>query len=139
MSFKEFDSTEIEKNKKKYAAEIKERWGNTEAYKESEEKTASYDKQQWQTLNAQGSDLLKAFGDNRHLPPDSEKVQALVEKWQTYISVNFYNCTKEILSSLGKMYVGDERFQKNIDQYGTGTAAFLSKAIKHYCADERND
>ncbi|WP_341379515.1 MULTISPECIES: TipAS antibiotic-recognition domain-containing protein [Clostridium] len=48
-----------------------------------------------------------------------------MEKWQCYITANFYNCTKEILSYLGLMYIGDERFTQNIDQNGEGTAAFI--------------
>mgnify|MGYP004530584391 CR=1 FL=1 len=47
---------------------------------------------------------------------------------------NYYNCTKEILSCLGQMYVGDERFTQHIDQYGARTAAFMAAAIKVYTA-----
>jgi hypothetical protein len=134
MSFKEFDMTEIEANKKKYAAEVKERWGNTEAYKESEEKTSSYEEQQWKILNGEGANILKTFGENRHLAPDSESAQEFVKRWQTYITSNFYNCTKEILSCLGLMYIGDERFTQNIDKNGKGTAEFMANSIAIYCA-----
>ncbi|QNK39983.1 MerR family transcriptional regulator [Caproicibacter fermentans] len=134
MSFKEFDMTEIETNKKKYAAEVKTRWGNTEAYKESEEKTSSYDEQQWKILNGEGANILKTFGENRHLAPDSEAAQVLVKRWQTYITTNFYNCTKEILSCLGLMYIGDKRFTQNIDKNGTGTAEFMANSIAIYCS-----
>lgn len=134
MSFKEFDMTEIETNKKEYAAEVKARWGNTEAYKESEEKTSSYDEQQWKILNGEGANILKTFGENRHLAPDSETAQVLVKRWQTYITINFYNCTKEILSCLGLMYIGDKRFTQNIDKNGKGTAEFMANSISIYCS-----
>jgi len=134
MSFKEFDMTEIETNKKKYATEAKERWGSTEAYKESEEKISSYDNQQWKALNDEGAAILKSFGENRHLAPDGEAAQELVKRWQSYITTNFYNCTKEILSGLGLMYTGDGRFTENIDQNGKGTALFMANAIAIYCA-----
>lgn len=133
MSFKEFDMSEIEKIKKEYAAEVKARWGDTEAYAESEEKTANYDSEKWNFLNEEGTAILKEFGELRTLSPDNEKIQSLVKKWQEYITNNFYNCTKEILAGLGLMYVQDERFSENIDKNGEGTAKFISEAIEIYC------
>ena len=133
MSFKQFDMTEIEANKKKYAAEVKERWGETAAYAESEEKTSKYDEAQWKLLSSEGETILSEFGKNRKLDPDSEVAQALVKRWQDYITSNFYHCTKEILHCLGLMYVGDECFTKNIDENGEGTAAFMAAAIEIYC------
>ena len=60
---------------------------------------------------------------------DSAEAQMLVDKLQAHITENYYTCTDEILAVLGKMYVADERFKKNIDKYGEGTAEFASKAI----------
>ena len=137
MSFKEFDNSKIEENKNKYAEEVKNRWGNTDAYKEYEKKTKSYDKNTWNTINEDMAKILKEFADNRNEDPNSDIAQELVEKWRMYITSNFYNCTKEILSGLGLMYTSDERFKKNIDQYGEGTAEFMAKAIEIYCTLKR--
>ncbi|MFT8348571.1 MerR family transcriptional regulator [Clostridium saccharoperbutylacetonicum] len=137
MSFKEFDMTEIEGAKKKYAKEVKERFGNTEAYVESEEKTKNYGKEQWQKINAESKKLLKAFTDNMDKTPDSKEVQKLVKEWQDFITKSFYKCTNEILQGLGLMYVEDERFKKNIDSNGEGTAEFISKAIEIYCMNNK--
>lgn len=134
MSFQAFDKTEIEKNKQKYAAEVKERWGATEAYRESEKKTADYSTQQWNMLTEEGAALLKSFGEQRENAPEGAAVQALVLQWQNYITNNFYHCSDEILSCLGMMYVGDARFTENIDKNGAGTAALMAKAIAIYCA-----
>lgn len=134
MSFKEFDMKDIEESKKKYAKEVKERWGNTDAYKECEEKTNNYSENQWGAINKESSEILKAFGQYIGCDPGSAEVQDLVEKWRSHISSSFYNCTKEILSGLGLMYINDERFQKNIDQNGEGTAELMSKAIEIYCS-----
>ncbi|MEG0899207.1 MAG: MerR family transcriptional regulator [Oscillospiraceae bacterium] len=134
MSFKQFDITEFEATKEKYATEVKERWGNTAAYAESEEKTSSYDDNQWKMLSGEGKAILQEFGESRYIKPESNEAQTIVEKWQNYITANFYNCTKEILSCLGLMYIGDERFTKNIDENGEGTATFMAAAIKIYCA-----
>ena len=60
---------------------------------------------------------------------DSAKAQSLVEKLQSHITENYYNCTNEILSGLGKMYVCDERFKNNIDKHGKGTSRFVCDAI----------
>jgi len=134
MSFKEFDMKDIEESKKKYAKEVKERWGNTDAYKECEEKTNNYSENQWGAINKESSEILKDFGQHIGCDPGSEEVQDLVEKWRNHISSSFYNCTKEILSGLGLMYINDERFQENIDQNGQGTAELMSKAIEIYCS-----
>ncbi|WP_419725556.1 MerR family transcriptional regulator [Terrisporobacter petrolearius] len=134
MSFKEFDMKDIEESKKKYAKEVKERWGNTDAYKECEEKTNNYSENQWGAINKESSEILKDFGQHIGCDPGSEEVQDLVEKWRNHISSSYYNCTKEILSGLGLMYINDERFQNNIDQNGQGTAELMSKAIEIYCS-----
>jgi DNA-binding transcriptional MerR regulator len=133
MSFKEFDSTEIQAVKEKYAQEVKERWGSTDAYKESHEKTKGYDENQWKDVLGKGGSILQEFADCRECSPDSQEAQKLVGKWQDYITDNFYTCTREILSCLGMMYIGDERFTENIDRHGKGTAEFMAKAIEIYC------
>ena len=132
MSFRQFDTTEIEATKKKYAEEARRRWGGTAAYAEYEKRTSRAGDAQQKMLDDEGAMLLREFGRNRSLAPDSPEAQALVKKWQDYITAHFYTCTKEILSCLGQMYVGDERFTQHIDGYGAGTAAFMSAAIEAY-------
>ena len=133
MSFKQFDGSEMEETKKKYAAEAKERWGNTDAYAEYEEKTRDYDDPQWKLLKGEGAEILAEFGRNRHLEPGSPEAQALVKKWKDYITANYYTCTNPILSCLGEMYIGDDRFTENLDRNGEGTALFMATAIEIYC------
>ena len=134
MSFKEFDMNEIEENKKKYAKEVKERWGTSKAYEESEKKTSSYNKEKWGDINQETSEIFKGFAELRNSDPGSEEVQELVRRWQKYITNNFYTCTNEILSGLGLMYVEDERFKENLDKNGEGTAKLMAEAIKIYCS-----
>lgn len=133
MSFKEFDTEEIETMKKKYEKEVRERWGNTEAYAESEKRTSSYGKEQWHKISEESRKIFNVFADNRNKAPESEEVQVLVSKWQNFITKNFYRCTNEILRGLGTMYLADERFRENIDKSGEGTAKLMSKAIEIYC------
>ena len=132
MSFRQFDTAEIEATKKKYAEEAKQRWGATAAYAEYEKKSACTSDAQQRMLDGKGAMILSEFGRNRSLAPDSAQAQALVKRWQDYITSGYYTCTKEILSCLGQMYVGDARFTEHIDQYGEGTAAFMAAAIEVY-------
>ena len=115
----------------KYEAEARERWGDTEAYREHEHKTKNYTKEKW----AEGNDgLMAIFAEfatckANGVTPASAEAQALVAKLQNHITDNYYTCTDEILAGLGKMYVADERFKKNIDKNGDGTAEFAAEAI----------
>lgn len=135
MSFRQFDATEIETIREEYAKEAKERWGKSSAYGEYEEKASGYDEAKWSALDGAGAAILKAFGENRHLDPASQEAEELVKKWQAHITAHYYNCTIPILSCLGQMYVGDERFTQNIDQCGEGTAKFMAEAIEAYCKE----
>ena len=77
---------------------------------------------------------MAEFGRLKNLAVTDDKVQTQVKVLQDYISENFYLCSPEILASLGKMYVADNRFSQTIDQVGgAGTAQFVSQAIAHYC------
>lgn len=134
MSFNEFDTTEIERTKAQYAAEAKSLWGGTNAYAESEKKTAAYSREDWNAVQEESLRLFDAFAALRNSPPDSAPAQALVGQWQEFITSKYYACTNEILQGLGQMYIADGRFTQNIDKSGKGTAEFMSKAIAIYCA-----
>ena len=120
---------------KNYENETRERWGNTAAYHEHEQKTKYYTKEDW----AQANDgLMAIFAElamckNNGASADSAEAQELMAKLQAHITDNYYTCTDEILVCLGKMYVADERFKNNIDKYGEGTADFVAKAISVFC------
>ena len=126
-----FENSEFEA----YKAEAKERWGGTDAYREYTGKTKDYSGNKWQSLGSAMDDILAEFAACMKCgaAPYSDEAQRLVEKLQAHITENYYACTDEILAGLGQMYVADERFQKNIDKHGTGTAAFISDAISIYC------
>lgn len=135
MSFRQFDKSEIEENKNKYADEVRNRWGSTDSYKESEKKTSTYDNKKWKEINCEVNDILSQFAKYKDsYSPKSKIVQNLVEDWKHYITNNFYNCTDEILFGLSIMYIEDDRFKKNIDKNGEGTAKFIAMAIEEYCS-----
>ena len=119
---------------KNYENEARSRWGNTDAYREHEQKTKNYTKEKWAEAN---EGLMTIFGEfaackNSGARADSDEAQTLVAKLQAHITANYYTCTDEILAGLGKMYACDERFKKNIDKHGEGTAKFAADAIAAY-------
>ena len=118
-----------------YESETRARWGNTDAYREHEQKTKNYTKEKWAEAN---DGMMAIFAElaeykNNGFVANSPEVQSLVVKLQEYITRNYYTCTDEVLAGLGKMYVADERFKKNIDKYGEETAEFAADAIEVYC------
>ncbi len=130
MDFKAFDTSEINQ----YTKEAKERWGNTEAYKECEKKTAQYNRTDWNHQNELLMEQFAQFGKLMDQKPEAEAVQEQVSALQQAITEHFYTCTKEILAGLGQMYTADERFVQNIDAAGgEGTAEFVGAAIAYYC------
>ena len=119
---------------KNYEIEARSRWGNTDAYCEHEQKTKNYTKEKWAEANGGMMAIFAEFAacKTNGANADSAEVQALVAKLQAHITANYYTCTDEILAGLGKMYIADERFKKNIDKNGEGTAKFASDAIAAY-------
>ena len=120
---------------KNYTTEARERYGNTAAYKEHEQKTKNYTKEKWAEANDGLMAIFAEFAACKQSGAgvDSNEAQAIVAKLQAHITANYYTCTDEILAGLGKMYIADERFKKNIDKYGEGTAEFAADAIEGYC------
>ena len=130
MNFKPFDTEKMDT----YAAEAKQRWGKTEAWKEFEGKTAGQTKTQQQT-DAEGLMAIFAqLGAIRHLSPEGPEAQALVKALQDYITAHYYTCTNQILRGLGQMYIAGDEMTENIDRSGgAGTADFAHRAIEAYC------
>ena len=118
--------------------EARKRYGNTAAYREHEQKTKNYTKEKWAEANEGLMAIFAEFAACKQSGVDanSNEAQALVSKLQSHITTNYYTCTDEILAGLGKMYIADERFKKNIDKYGDGTAEFASKAITAFCQEK---
>ena len=130
MDFSVFDQTEIEQ----YTAQAKALWGETDAYKEYEQKN----QYQIGTESKRTADRLMLifveWGKIKHLAPDSNAAQAMVEKLRQFITSYYYNCTPQILRGLGQMYICDERMKQNINHAGgAGTAEFANQAIFIYC------
>lgn len=130
MDFTPFDTSELDR----YAAQAKEKWGKTDAYKEFEQKTAGQTRQQQRADGDALMDIFAQFGAVRSLSPDDAQVQALVAQLQAFISAHYYTCTRQILQGLGMMYIAGDSMTENIDRAGgEGTAQFVHEAIQFYC------
>lgn len=136
MSFIEFDKSAIEEAQKTYAAEVKERWSGTDAYAESQKKTAGYTDGDWEEIHREMEEIYQGFVSVMDGDPAGKEAQALAARWQAVITARFYPCTDEILAGLGDMYRTDDRFRQNIDRRAEGLAAFMAAAFRH--RGERN-
>ena len=140
MVAKTIPSVDIQCNTKRktkmtnYDLEVKQRFGETEAYKEYQQKTTNYTKEKMQGISDGLMDIFAKFSlclKNGNTA-DSNGAHTLAKELQDYITENYYTCTKEILAGLGQMYVADERFKQSINKNGDGTAEFVSTAIEYY-------
>jgi len=132
MDFTVFDTRKLDE----YAARAKEQWGKSAEYKEFAQKNEGRSKEAEQEMLQQFMLLFVEFGKfvREGDSAETERVQAQVKKLQDFITENFYTCTNQILSGLGKMYAGGGEFTANIDRAGgEGTADFVNQAIEVYC------
>jgi hypothetical protein len=121
--------------KDNYSTEARERYGNTAAYREHEQKTKNYTKEKCAEANDGMMAIFAEFAVCKQsgAKANSDEAQVIVAKLQAHITANYYTCTDESLAGLGKMYIADERFKENIDKCGEGTAEFAANAIEVYC------
>ncbi len=113
-----------------YEAEVKECWGDTDAYKESARRTTRYTKDDWKRFKAEseeiGNHLVAAF--DRGLPPTNPEVLDIVERHRQQISIWFYECSPEMHANLGRMYVADPRFTRTYEDMRPGLAQYVCEA-----------
>ncbi len=132
MDFQAFDKKTMEE----YAKRAKEQWGRTEEFRESEAKRAGRSASEEAAVAAKFMELFAEFGQMKETDPEGETAQLQVKKLQDYISEHYYNCSKQVLGSLGQMYAAGGGFTANIDAAGgAGTAEFAARAIEVYCAE----
>lgn len=114
-----------------HTEEVERRWGNTDAYAESQRRAAAYTKDDWQRIQDQADDLnrrLVALMD-AGASAESGPAMDLAEEHRGWISGNHYACSYEMHTCLGEMYVADERFTAYYDALRPGLAGFVRDAI----------
>lgn len=117
-------------NHNPYEQEARERWGD-QAVDNSKEKINKMTKEEQKDLGHEFDDIYKRLATLRHQSPDSEEAQAGIEEWYHYLN-NIGTYSLEAFKGLGQMYVSDERFSENINQYGEGLAQFMCEAMAIY-------
>ncbi|MET3805423.1 DNA-binding transcriptional MerR regulator [Nakamurella sp. UYEF19] len=118
-----------------YETEAEQRWGDTEAWKQSQSRTATFSKEDWVRIKAEGDDLNRRLGAalGSGTSPDSVTAMDLAEEHHASIEV-FYECPYAAHRGIGDMYVADPRFTKTYDDVAPGLAQWLRDAI-HANAD----
>ena len=136
MDFKVFDTKKIDE----YSKRAKEQWGQTAEYKEYEEKTKSWTKDDEVAVANEFMEIFVEFGRMKEKDPFDEQVQVQVKKLQDYITEHFYTCSDKILQGLGRMYAGGGELNENIDAAaGIGTAEFASHVIDIFCHKRKKE
>ena len=130
MDFSAFDTSKLDD----YAARAKAAWGQSEAYREFEEKSRGRGREEELDLGREMMAIMARFGALRGSDPAGEEAQALVEELRAFITAHFYDCKVPILRGLGQMYAGGGEMTDNIDAAGgEGTGEFADRAIQIYC------
>jgi len=115
-----------------HAEEVEQRWGNSDPYKQSAQRTRNYSKQDWARYKSESEQLMEEMAGlmDDGLEPGSEKVLEVIEKMRLQISQWFYDCSRRMHASLGEMYVSDERFEASYEKTRSGMAVFVRDAAR---------
>jgi len=121
----------IELTVPEFDAEVQARWGNTEAYKQSQSKTSKYSKEDFRLakIDQEAATELFVYAFGNGLEINSEKTQAAVVAHRQAISKWFYECSVEMQKQLAAMYLEDKRFKEYYDGRVRGLALYVHDAI----------
>jgi MerR family transcriptional regulator, thiopeptide resistance regulator len=113
-----------------YAAEAEERWGDTDAWKQSQRRVATFTKQDWIDIKAEVDALLEALAQAKRdgVEPGSQKANELAARHHASID-RYYDCSEEMHRNLTEMYLADERFTRYYDDAEPGLAQFLHDIV----------
>ena len=122
-----------------YEEEVQERWGDSDAYKQSAARTKRYTKADWQQIKDEGEAVTAAYIAlmDAGVAPDSPETFEAASNHCAYFSKWFYDCSPEMFGNLGVMWVADTRFTKNIDKAREGLAAYQSAVAQAWVASQR--
>ncbi|KKB38308.1 MerR family transcriptional regulator [Bacillus thermotolerans] len=137
MSNKEkFEGFRFDEFKKDpYEQEARERWGD-QAVDESKAKVYKMSPQEQRNFTENMNEIYRALADLRHTSPASEESQKAIEEWYRFLN-KMGSYSLDAFKGLGQMYVQDERFTKNIDQFGEGLAQFMCEAMAIYADNKK--
>lgn len=114
-----------------YEQEARERWGD-KAIEKSNKKVAQFGPAYEEEMNR----IYFKLAELRHLSPESDEAQEAIGEWFAFLN-EMGNYSLEMFEGLGQMYVADERFTKNIDQFGEGLAVFMRDSMAAYAENRK--
>jgi DNA-binding transcriptional MerR regulator len=121
-----------------YEDEVRERWGDSPMYAESQAKWSSYSEAQMEAIKAEGGRLtVRMVGKESDTSPDDPDVQAAIGEYHAYLNKYFYTCDISFLRGLANNWVQDPRFAINYEKVREGGAAFVREAVHIFC--DRNE
>ena len=114
-----------------YQAEAEARWGDSDAYKESQRRAAAYTKEDWLKIRAEADDNIQSFAAALRTgrPPTSEVAMRLAEEHRLHISRWFYACDHAKHRAIAELYVSDPRYAKTWDEIAPGFSRYVHDAI----------
>ncbi len=114
-----------------YQAEAEERWGDTDAWKQSASRTKRYTTSDWEAVKAESEAVNAAFvaAKRAGLPPTSTEAMDAAEAHRRHIHERFYDLSYEFHTGLAAMYIADARFERNYEDLEPGLAAYVHDAI----------
>ena len=114
-----------------HRAEAEQRWGDTDAYRESNRRTSGYTKVDWLRIKAEAAAIHErlAAGLAAGVPAGDSQAMDLAEAHRQHLTRWFYDCSYEFHRKLGEMYVADPRFTEHYEAVAPGLAAYLRDAI----------
>ncbi|WP_248489416.1 MerR family transcriptional regulator [Tsukamurella sp. PLM1] len=113
-----------------YAEEAEQRWGDTEAWKQSRNRTAQFTKDDWKRIKAEGDALEAALADGlaRGVAPGSSEANALAERHRAGIET-YYDCDYAMQVNLVQMYLADPRFTQHYEDIAPGLTQYVHDIV----------
>lgn len=114
-----------------HAEEAREKWGDTEAYRQSQERVKTMTKEDFAAIGVKHDTLMRAIVAHMPEGPQSPVIQELIAQHYDNLRV-FYEPTPELYRGLAEMYVSDPRFSANYEKYAPGLAVFMRDAMIYF-------
>jgi MerR family transcriptional regulator, thiopeptide resistance regulator len=115
-----------------YEAEVKQRWGSTDLYKESTRRTRNYTKQDWERVRNESNQIMNDAvallrADTK---PEDPQAMDIAERYRLWVDRWFYPCSRGMHTKLADMYQGDSRFAQYFENFAPGLATFVSASMR---------
>lgn len=114
-----------------YMEEAGQRWGDTDAWRESQRRSAAYTKADWVTIKSEADGNIADFASALRAgePPTSTDAMDLAEAHRQHLSRWFYACGYEQHRALAEMYISDPRYTEPYDEVAPGFSQYVHDAI----------